>query len=342
MRNKLGIALCFIGAVVIVSWIMCCAKVLAHDTVEIRDGKDVHDAKQEREMNAERGKDSHWHFGAVQSGAWDRCIADTYDAENHEYRPDMCDEVPPPEPPPPSRKTSTREPEPPPPVTTPNTITVILDDAADQDTVIPDTIKEMVDETPEPEMEDKREWQVYEFHQGWNLVMFSVLPEDVTNLEGLHTHLIPDTVLVVNVGGCWLMYQGKGETGEIKLHPNMGIAVYAPMPFSVTLIGHRIKLVTSFPIHAGLNLIGFSQPPPELETPSDLLSETGICVVVRGVGDVLYLIGRVGDRGDTELRPNEAFMAISLIDYDLDWYTPAAPAAPRMDNMTTSWGAMKR
>ena len=88
--------------------VLMCAKVFGHDTVKIRDGKEVHDAERERESNDRRGNDSHWHFGETQFGAWDRCIADTYDEENHEYRPEMCDEGPPPPPPPP-------KPEPPPP-----------------------------------------------------------------------------------------------------------------------------------------------------------------------------------------------------------------------------------
>ena len=226
--------------------------------------------------------------------------------------------------------------------TSPEQIPEILDEVVAQEPVIPDEVKEIVEDAPEPEVEDLREWQTYQFVEGWNLTMFSVVPEAVTTLAELYPHLIPDTVLVVNIAGCWLKFAGEGETGKIKLHPNIGIAVYSPIPFTLGLFGHRIKLRTSFPIHAGLNLIGFSQPPPELERPSDLLSETGIIVTLRAIDGVFYLVGRVGDEGDVELRPNEAFMAVSLVDYDLGWDTPAAPMAYRQQTLATSWGAMKR
>ena len=224
----------------------------------------------------------------------------------------------------------------------PETITEMLDDVAEQEPIIPDPIKEVVEEMPEPEVEDTRETETYEFDEGWNLVMFSLLPEGVTTLATLYPHLLRETVLVVNIDGCWLMYQGEGETGEVKLHPNMGVALYAPTAFNLTLTGNRIKLVTSFAIHAGLNLIGFSQPPPELTKPSTLFSDTGICAVIRMIDGEFYLIGRAGDRGDTDLMPNEAFMTISVADYELEWQTPAAPQTQQRGTLAISWGAIKR
>ena len=257
----------------------------------------------------------------------------------HSYSDPPTTEQPEPTPIPDPPQTSVVTPTPNP---TSNTVTVILDDAAKQEPVIPKVVKQIVEETPEPEMEDELDSQEYTLAEGWNLVMFSVVPDRVLTLAELYPHLEPATVLVVNIGGEWLMYAGEGETGEIKLHPNQGIAVYAPMPFGVTLTGHRIKLVTSFKIYAGLNLIGFSQPPPELERPSSLLSETGICVVIRATDGEFYIIGRAEDSGDTALAPNEAFMAISQMAYDLEWQTPAAPQAQRQETLAKSWGAMKQ
>ena len=222
--------------------------------------------------------------------------------------------------------------------TAPTEIMETLDEVKDQEPVIPESVEQIVEEMPEPEVEDMRESETYEFHQGWNLVMFALLPEDVTTLAELYPHLESDVVLAVNVAGCWLMYKGEGETGDVKLHPNMGVAVYAPMPFSLTLIGHRIKLVTSFPIHAGLNLIGFSLPPPEIAKPSDLLSETGICAVVRVIDGGFQIIGRAGDSGDTDFAPNEAFMVISPVSYDLEWQIAAAPMAPHAATLATLGG----
>ena len=83
----------FLIAILIV---MCCENGMTHDTVKIREGKEVHDPGREREINDDKDKDkrkdSHWHFSDSQSSAWNRCIADTYDEENHVYRPEMCND----------------------------------------------------------------------------------------------------------------------------------------------------------------------------------------------------------------------------------------------------------
>ena len=127
---------------------------------------------------------------------------------------------------------------------TPITPAETLDEVKDQEPVIPDEIEDEVLDVEPIEMTDERESYDYDFHGGWNFVTFPVLPNGVETLEDLYPHLYPhgfttDPILVVYIEGCWLKYQGEGETGMIPLTPNMGVAVYAEKSFSVTVFGFR-------------------------------------------------------------------------------------------------------
>ena len=350
MRNKLGIALCFIGVVIIVSWIMCCANALAHDTVEIRDGKDVHDAKQEREMNAERGKDSHWHFGAVQSGAWDRCIADSYDEENHEYRPEMCDEGPPPEPPPPPRttrtentetRTSTSEIEP------PTSEQSIVRDIEDAPTNVPEDVKLPEKEDVQVETPCKPELVPFGFYNRFSIHTLPVILEGIETIADLWEDYDfiekRDGRIILYIDGTWLQYAGSGDVGDIVLTPHTALIIENNgMNNFKHLVGCRVQNQESIVIKAGFNLVGFPQVPVGYVLPSDFIDEGDICAVIVAHKGELKLVGRAGDSGDVPLRDGQGLGIVSTTEFEIHLSVPSAPSATRQGELTTTWGAMKR
>ena len=118
------------------------------------------------------------------------------------------------------------------------------------------------------------------------------------------------------------------------------------MRFSVTtdlVFGHPVDRTSTFQCLAGLNLVGFCLPPPEMANVLPIsFQRQCICAVLREIdGGSQYLIGRAGDSGDTDFAPNEAFMVISPVSYDLEWQIAAAPMAPRAATLKMGWGAMK-
>ena len=221
------------------------------------------------------------------------------------------------------------------PVPTPKPVTPAetLDEVKDQEPTIPDEIEAEVLDAEDIEMTDERESYDYDFHGGWNFVTFPVLPNGVETLEGLYPHLYPrlysDPILVVYIEGCWLKYQGEGETGMIPLTVNMGVAVYAEKSFSVTIFGFRSP-VSELELMLGGNFVGI---PPDVERPSDLLDRA--IAVLREIAGKPYLVGRLGDPGDEPFEDGESvFLIVSE--------TAQAPMAYRASTLATSWGAMKQ
>ena len=217
--------------------------------------------------------------------------------------------------------------------TAPTEIMETLDEIKDQEPTIPDKIEAEVLDAEPVEVTDERESYDYDFHSGWNFVTFPVLPHGVETLEDLYPHLYPnlynDPVLAVYAEGCWLIYQGEGETGMIPLTPNRGVAVYAEEAFSVTIFGFRSQ-ESELELMLGGNFVGV---PSDVERPSDFLGEA--IAVLREIDGNLYLVGRVGDSGDEPFEDGEsAFLIVSEI--------AAAPMAPRKGTLATPWGAMKR
>ena len=101
----------------------------------------------------------------------------------------------------------------------------------------------------------------------------------------------------------------------------------------------------------GLNVVGLSELPSRYRVPSDFLEVDGIEVVMTtGWDDEKYmsdlrLVGRAGDPGDDNpLYRGQAVLLIATtqLTLDLSSDTLAAPMAPRVGTLNTSWGAMKR
>ena len=204
-----------------------------------------------------------------------------------------------------------------------------LDEVKEQAPTIPDEIKAEVLDVEPIEVTDEREWYDYVFHSSWNFVTFPVLPNGVETLEDFYPHLYNNPILVVYVGGCWLVYQGEGETGMIPLTPNMGVAVYAEQAFSVTIFGSRVK-ASELDLMPGGNFVNV---PSDYKLPSDFLGEA--IAVLRELEGKLYLIGRAGDSGNEPFGEGESvFLIVSG--------TAQAPMAYRASTLATSWGAMKQ
>ena len=351
--------------------VLMCAKVFGHDTVKIRDGKEVHDAEWERESNDRRGNDSHWHFGEVQSGAWDRCIADSYDEENHEYRPEMCDEEqssePDPPPPPPPSTTSTtsqgQSTSTPSSTSTPTTTTRSTTRRPSSTRSTPASIELELQETverppsqrepseivdaplPEPLPEPVvLEDMTYTFYEGWNLANFPVVA------KGTHTFATMYEAwgllhIVAEINHHFFSYSGEPPFGSLTLYKHASFFVYVDEDIAIDVRGVRrtnaSRLNTLTP---GINLIGFPSIPDWLHRPSDLLDIPGICTVVVTQEGELRLIGRVGDPGDEIVVEGQGFAVIASEDVViwLDESVPSAPSAIRERTLTTSWGAMKR
>ena len=358
-------------------FILTCAKVSAHDTVKIRDGKEVHDAKQEREMNAERGKDSHWHFGETQFGAWDRCIADTYDEENHEYRPEMCDEEqssepdpppqPKPEPPPPPQPKPRPKPQndgllppspplqndgllPPPPNTTRTA-------SPRRETRMESTDKSLLDYIArqdrkgfdvECEIEDTVE---VIFDHGFSFHTLLVALDGVNTVADLWQYYdflkeYDDTMSLL-INGTWWRYDGDddGIVGKVWLTPHMAIVIdYDGLPLIKELTGCRIPNQALVEIKAGFNFIGFPYIPDGYSLPSDFLSDNVSVVEVALKGDWKW-IEEAGDSGDVPLRDGQGLGFISSKDFEIQLTAPDLPQAPMAQRgriLTTTWGAMKR
>ena len=360
------------AAIVWTIFILTCAKVSAHDTVKIRDGKEVHDAKQEREMNAERGKDSHWHFGETQFGAWDRCIADTYDEENDVYRPEMCDEGPPPPPPPPeppqnegqstpSRSTTrTRS-------TSSTTSTDSTSDStAEVETYVtfpsPDKpppapekpIAEIIEEVPE-ELEPELVHFDYPLWRGsYNLVSFPVVGEGIETVADFYDRypFLNGDVVYVLLEGVWYPYNGDADqiAGQVPIVPYLGVVFNLNYAHYLGVNGIQLEGDGSIDLKPGLNILGLSELPSRYQRPSDLLVPGVEWVITRPSNSTpeglsWYVISQGGDSGDEfPLAVGEAILIFCSVEVTLDMSdtVPAAPSAQQSKTLTVSWGAIKQ
>ena len=119
--------------------------------------------------------------------------------------------------------------------------------------------------------------------------------------------------------------------------------------------GRRLIGDGSYELQAGVNLLGITQMPVGIEKPSDFLLVDGVHAVISRVITGLgkekdwHLIGRIGDPGDEyPVALGQAYILITswgggVIDFEdvPDGDVAAAPMAPRVDNIATSWGSIK-
>ena len=264
----------------------------------------------------------------------------------------------------PTRPTPTR----PTTTTTPTSIVPVpTDDMTEEQQEIVEEIIETPPEVVEEVVEDVR------FEYGWwysgiNLVSFPVLPNHVSTIADLfaeyglfqpYEQLTEDTftgdAIYTIIDGEWVSYGGEADNpvGDIVIAPYMGFVLLLDYAAWIAMHGRRLVGDGEFELQLGLNLIGITEPPIVIAKPSDFLFIEGVCVVISRVITDLgrdkqwYTTTRVGDSGDEyPVELAKAYLVITTqegtIEFEQDMDIPSAPPAPRVDNMTTSWGAMKR
>ena len=210
------------------------------------------------------------------------------------------------------------------------------------------------------------------WYQGYNLVSFPVLPEGIVTIRDLFDRysLFADFELlnenpigytgdkiIVYADGCWLGYGGEDDNviGDIEITPYMGFGLLMDYSGWIAMSGRRLVGDGSYELQAGVNLLGITQMPVGIEKPSDFLLVDGVHAVISRVITGLgkekdwHLIGRIGDPGDEyPVALGQAYILITswgggVIDFEdvPDGDIAAAPMAPRVDNIATSWGSIK-
>ena len=267
----------------------------------------------------------------------------------------------------PTRPTPTR----PTTTTTPTSIVPVpTDDMTEEQKDIVEEIIETPPEVVEEVVEDARFIYGY-WYKGINLVSFPVLPHGVETIADLfaeydglfHPYELVseepfvytgDSIMTV-IDGEWVSYGGEADNpiGDIVIAPYMGFVLLLDYSVWISMDGRRLIGDGMLALEPGLNLVGITEQPIGIAKPSDFLFIDGVCAVISRVITDLgrdkqwYLVGRVGDPGDEyPVELAKAYLVITTqegtIEFEQDMDIPSAPPAPRVDNMTTTWGAMKQ
>ena len=279
------------------------------------------------------------------------------------------DTVEPPRPTTPPRPTPTPTPTP---TTTTRPVSIVpvpTDDMTEEQKDIVEEIIETPPEVVEEVVEDVR-FEYGQWYSGINLVSFPVLPHGVETIADLFAKYelfqpfeivseepfvyTGDAIMTI-IDGEWVSYGGEADNpvGDIVIAPYMGFALLLDYAAWIAMHGRRLVGDGEFELQLGTGLIGITEPPIVIAKPSDFLLIDGVCAVISrvitdfGRDKQWYLIARVGDPGDEyPVELGDAYLIVSTqegtIEFEQDMDIPSAPLAPRVDNMTTSWGAMKR
>ena len=292
--------------------------------------------------------DSHHTFGRVNGEGHDGEVDEPWTPEPEPPMPEP--ETPEPEPPATSRPRSNP---------TPSTSAVIeLPDPNEQPAPPADTsaidkpVEEVVEAVPVELAYHEWTWL-----KGYNLVSFPVMREDIETVADLYQAYAlfnaPQDIIYVAIDGCWFGYNGQeGQiAGDVRITPYLGVLIVMDWTAIVGMRGVEQIGDGEVELMPGLNVVGLSELPSRYRVPSDFLEVDGIEVVMTtGWDDEKYmsdlrLVGRAGDPGDDNpLYRGQAVLLIATtqLTLDLSSDTLAAPMAPRVGTLNTSWGAMKR
>ena len=329
MRIRLGIALCFIGAVVIVSWIMCCANALAHEVSETGEriwSSDHHHITIDLTYGHGHTKGptyTHIH-DITEHSTFRHYHSPFFDGGNkikiqahYDMHHDAPDAPPPPPPSTTSQGQSTSSTSTPSSTPTPRQAAsrstdtpIVLPDPDDElptpdDTSMIDNPVEAVVET-EPVELVYHEWT---WLKGHNLVSFPVMREGIETVADLYQEYAlfdaPQDIIYVVIDGGWYPYNGQdGQVaGEVRITPYLGVLMV--MDWSAILGMRGVKQIGDgeLELMPGLNVVGLSELPSRYQVPSDFLEIDGVeTVLVIGWDDEEgtnrnYMIGRAGGRG---------------------------------------------
>ena len=264
-------------------------------------------------------------------------------------QPDV-DTVTPPEPPPPTPK----------PVTPAGTLDEVKDRLPhpDKQPATPDDTS-MIDDPVEVVVEAEAVELIYHewtWRKGYNLVSFPVMREDIETVADLYQEYAlfnaPQDIIYVVIDGCWFAYNGQeGQiAGDVRITPYLGVLMVMDWTAILGMRGVEQIGDGELELTPGLNVVGLSELPSRYRKPSDLLEIDGIEVAMTTAWNAenkmsdIRLIGRAGDPGDNTLYRGQAVLLIATtqLTLDLSSDTLAAPMAPRVGTLNTSWGAMKR
>ena len=279
-----------------------------------------------------RGNPTHQSTGFF-SIDFDDTSSPYYSSRNRYYAD--CPAAPPP-PPPPRLETSTES------RSTDVPIAVVLERIIEDETEPEPEVDIDIPEPPvrlETAVKEER-WEV-QFYKGWNLVSFPVQPEGVETISDLYHRwnffASFNADIITLIDRHWLAYSGIGDgiAGEIPLSPNLGLVVRLDWASWVGMRGIPLPNQGSVDLRAGVNLVGWSDLPPGVKRPSDLLSDVICAVIVTRRGE-LYLIGRAGDPGDAPLERGQAVILIATESTTLDLEVSTAE-----ETVLGGWGMMK-
>ena len=230
-------------------------------------------------------------------------------------------------------------------------------------------LERIIEDEPEPEVDIEipeppvrletaptgveEEWWEWQFHRGWNLVSFPVLPKGVETISDLYHNWgffgAHNGHIVTHIDNEWLLYSGTNDgvvprsvnprqvgTGEIPLSAHLGLAVRLDWASWLGVRGVPLPNEGSIDLRPGVNLVGFADLPHGVRRPSDLLSDVVCAVVVTRRGE-LYLIGRAGDSGDAPLERGQAVILIATQKTALRLNSPSM----EQNISAQGWGAEK-
>ena len=201
---------------------------------------------------------------------------------------------------------------------------------------------------PVPEPVISKEYHEFLFYQGLTFVSIPVLVDGIQTVADFwerYSFLQKfNGAIYVYVDGSWLGYDGgEGQVvGDILLTPYVGLAFKVDFSAFLGMDGVPFPLQDHVMILPGGNFVGFPQLPVGVELPSDLIALGAEAVLVTIEGKP-YVVGRAGDLGDEPIQPNQALFIVSRdpIRLDFENTVSAAPMAPRVDSLATTWGAIK-
>ena len=353
-RRKAGLAF------ILIVWFVLLAILFAdaHDTPRIRSGAQTHTLTQKWGS----GGDLHWHEDADGrgAGAWDTCVAESYNTEKDRYDlPGACVEPEPkPEPEPPTTPTPRTNP-------TSSTSAVTVPPRGDTRIELPDPNEQpappdntsMIDNPVEAVVETEpvellyHEWT---WRRGYNLVSFPVMREGIETVADLYQEYAlfnaPQDIIYVAIDGCWFAYNGQeGQVaGEVRITPYLGVVMV--MDWTAILGMRGVKQIGDgeLELMPGLNVVGLPELPSRYGKPSDFLEVDGIEVVMATAWNDetkmshIHVIGRAGDPGDNPLFRGQAVVLIVSTELTLDLSSDVLSALGVYRMLRTSWGAMKR
>ena len=237
-----------------------------------------------------------------------------------------------------------------------------------KDVVVPEEV--VVEEVIVEEIVELVRFEYGYWYQGLNFVSFPVLPEGVETVKDLFDRYqlfqsfqlvsqdpfeyTGDAIYVV-IDGSWLSYGGEEDNpiGDIVITPYMGFVLLMDYSIWLGITGNRLIGDGTYELQIGMNLLGITEMPVDINKPSDFLLVDGVSAVISrvitdlGINKNWYVVSSVGDPGDEyPVVLGHAYVLIAesaggLIDFDGDIDVPAAPAANRVGKLNTSWGSIK-